>query len=212
VARFWHLCDSQIKNAVLHRSATCSSASSPRANAAICKSSRMCDPRLDGACFARSVASTSWRPTANSGARLCATAMLLSGLRDGTLEAASTKRISLVFARLWEESGCRKVIERGGWARLCVFGRARDFRHRAASAAGVGLGPGVRALACGLSDRGAEGLELHHLYRAMMWLGAGRRGCQSERRDASAAADQGRDRRAAVRAALSGCAISLPRG
>ena len=47
-----------------------------------------------------------------SGARLCETAMVLSGLKDGTLEAVSTRRIGapLVFERLWAESGCQSVI------------------------------------------------------------------------------------------------------
>ena len=48
-----------------------------------------------------------------SGARLCETAMLVSSLRQGTLDAVSTRRIGapLVFGRLWEETGCRAVIE-----------------------------------------------------------------------------------------------------
>jgi hypothetical protein len=39
--------------------------------------------------------------------------MLVSSLRDGTLDAASTRRIGapLVFGRLWEESGCRAEVE-----------------------------------------------------------------------------------------------------
>src|SRR6266436_1868574 len=111
-----------------------------------------------------------------SGTRLCATAMLLSSLRDGTLEAASTKRIGgpLVFARLWEESGCRKVIED------VVGGRGFAFSIERAIFATV-----LHRLLVSGSDRacerwlaayrieGAEGLELHHLYRAMMWLGEG---------------------------------------
>ncbi len=111
-----------------------------------------------------------------SGTRLCATAMLLSSLRDGTLEAASTKRIGgpLVFARLWEESGCRKVIED------VVGGRGFAFSVERAIFATV-----LHRLLVSGSDRacerwlaayrieGAEGLELHHLYRAMMWLGEG---------------------------------------
>ncbi len=111
-----------------------------------------------------------------SGTRLCATAMLLSSLRDGTLEAASTKRIGgpLVFGRLWEESGCRKVIED------VVGGRGFAFSVERAIFATV-----LHRLLVSGSDRacerwlaayrieGAEGLELHHLYRAMMWLGEG---------------------------------------
>src|ERR1700746_1896877 len=48
-----------------------------------------------------------------SGARLCETAMLVSSLREGTLDAVASERIGapLVFGRLWEETGCRAVIE-----------------------------------------------------------------------------------------------------
>ena len=48
-----------------------------------------------------------------SGARFCETAMLISTLRAGTLEGASSLRIGppMVFGRLWEQAGCRAVIE-----------------------------------------------------------------------------------------------------
>ena len=47
-----------------------------------------------------------------SGARLCETAMLVSGLRAGTLDGATARRIGapLVFGRLWQETGCQAVI------------------------------------------------------------------------------------------------------
>ena len=47
-----------------------------------------------------------------SGARLCETAMLVSALREGTLESVSSKRIGgpLIFGRLWDEVGCRRLI------------------------------------------------------------------------------------------------------
>ena len=49
-----------------------------------------------------------------SGARLCETAMLVSSLREGTLDAVASLRIGapLVFGRLWEETGCRAVVEK----------------------------------------------------------------------------------------------------
>jgi hypothetical protein len=81
-----------------------------------------------------------------SGARLCETAVLISSLREGTLDAVATRRIGgpLVFGRLWEETGCRKLIEdlarRRGF-RLPIH--AGGLRHRAASADGFGLGSGV---------------------------------------------------------------------
>jgi hypothetical protein len=109
-----------------------------------------------------------------SGARLCESAMLVSSLRDGTLDAASTRRIGapLVFGRLWEESGCRAVIEG------LIGSRAFGFPVERAIFATV-----LHRLMVSGSDRacerwleayridGAEGLELHHLYRAMTWLG-----------------------------------------
>src|SRR5271166_2070970 len=48
-----------------------------------------------------------------SGARLCETALLISSLQAGTLEASATARIGapMVFDRLWEQTGCAAVIE-----------------------------------------------------------------------------------------------------
>jgi hypothetical protein len=48
-----------------------------------------------------------------SGARFCETAMLISTLRAGPLEGAGSLRIGapMVFGRLWEQAGCRAVIE-----------------------------------------------------------------------------------------------------
>jgi hypothetical protein len=109
-----------------------------------------------------------------SGARLCETAMLVSGLRAGTLDAVATRRIGgpLVFGRLWEETGCRALIE-------ALAGR-RDFGFPMERAVFVTV---LHRLMVSGSDRacerwleayrleGAESLELHHLYRAMTWLG-----------------------------------------
>ena len=46
-----------------------------------------------------------------SGARLCESAMLVSSLRQCTLDAVASTRIGapLVFGRLWEETGCREI-------------------------------------------------------------------------------------------------------
>src|SRR3954465_1596806 len=48
-----------------------------------------------------------------SGARLCETALLISSQQAGTLEAAETMRIgaSMIFGRLWEQTGCAAVIQ-----------------------------------------------------------------------------------------------------
>ena len=109
-----------------------------------------------------------------SGARLCETAMLVSSLRQGTLDAVSTRRIGapLVFGRLWERTGCRAVIE------ALIGRRGFEFPVERAIFATV-----LHRLMVSGSDRacerwleayrieGADGLELHHLYRAMTWLG-----------------------------------------
>ena len=109
-----------------------------------------------------------------SGARLCETAMLVSSLRRGTLDAVSTRRIGapLVFGRLWQETGCRAVIEG------LIGRRGFEFPVERAIFATV-----LHRLMVSGSDRacerwleayrieGADGLELHHLYRAMTWLG-----------------------------------------
>jgi hypothetical protein len=79
---------------------------------------------------------------------------------------------SLVFERLWEETGCREVVENLAGA------RRHDFALERAVFLTV-----LHRLFCGGSDRaadrwreycridGAEGFDLHHLYRAMAWLG-----------------------------------------
>src|SRR5262252_5129972 len=48
-----------------------------------------------------------------SGARLSDTALLISSLQTGTLETSTASRIGAptIFGRLWEQTGCRKVIE-----------------------------------------------------------------------------------------------------
>jgi len=109
-----------------------------------------------------------------SGARLCETAMLVSSLRAGTLDTGTTRRIGapLVLGRLWQETGCRQVIED------LLGGRRFEFPLERAIFATV-----LHRLIIAGSDRacerwldayrieGAEALELHHLYRAMAWLG-----------------------------------------
>ena len=109
-----------------------------------------------------------------SGARLCESAMLVSSLRDGTLDAVASERIGapVVFERLWQETGCRSVIEALAGERAFAFPIERAI-----------FATVLHRLMVSGSDRacerwldayridGAEGLELHHLYRAMTWLG-----------------------------------------
>jgi transposase len=77
-----------------------------------------------------------------------------------------------VFERLWEETGCRAVVENLAGARKHDFALERavflTVLHRLVS------GGSDRAADRWKQDyriEGAEGLDLHHLYRAMAWLG-----------------------------------------
>jgi transposase len=110
-----------------------------------------------------------------SGARLCDQVMLLSALeRDAEGLRLSTRRIGgpLLFERLWERTGCRAVIQE------LLAGRGFEFAVERAVFATV-----LHRLFVSGSDRacdkwiedyavpGVDGLALHHLYRAMAWLG-----------------------------------------
>ena len=99
---------------------------------------------------------------------------MLDGFSRGQATAISTRRIgpALAFERVWEETGCRAVIERLAGA------RSHDFPLERAAFLTV-----LHRLVCGGSDRAADrwredyridgvgGIELHHLYRTMAWLG-----------------------------------------
>ena len=109
-----------------------------------------------------------------SGARFAAKAIVVDAVAAGEATASATRRIgpALVFERLWEETGCRKVVEDLAGA------RKHDFALERAMFLTV-----LHRLFAGGSDRGAdrwredyriegvEDLDLHHLYRAMAWLG-----------------------------------------
>jgi Transposase DDE domain len=109
-----------------------------------------------------------------SGARLAQSVLLLSAHAKGQLPSITTRHIgpALVFERLWQQTGCQRVI-----AQL-LEGRRFEFDVERA----VFLTVLHRLFASG-SDRaadkwktdyqinGCEALQLHHLYRAMAWLG-----------------------------------------
>jgi hypothetical protein len=109
-----------------------------------------------------------------SGARFSETALLISSLQDGTLETSATARIGapLIFGRLWQQTGCAAVIER------FAAGRGFGFSLERAVLAGVlhrlvvsGSDRGCNAWLDGHAIDGVGALDLHHLYRAMAWLG-----------------------------------------
>src|ERR1700687_3920430 len=109
-----------------------------------------------------------------SGARFCETALLISSLQPGALETSAAVRIGapMIFGRLWEQTGCRTVIEQ--------LAKRRGFGFSLERAVFASV---LHRLVVSGSDRacekwldayhidGAEGLELHQLYRAMAWLG-----------------------------------------
>ncbi|HMB08351.1 MAG TPA: IS1634 family transposase [Isosphaeraceae bacterium] len=109
-----------------------------------------------------------------SGARLAQSVLLLSAHATGQLPTITTRRIgpALIFERLWQQTGCRHVIERllDGRRFECDVERAvfLTVLHRL-------FAPGSdRAADKWRADYqidGCEPLQLHHLYRAMAWLG-----------------------------------------
>jgi transposase len=109
-----------------------------------------------------------------SGAKFCESVLLLAAHRHGETTAMRTRSIgpTLVFERLWQQTGCRQVIGR------LLEGRKFEFPLERAIFLSV-----LHRLFPSGSDRaadrwketiqvdGVEDLQLHHLYRAMAWLG-----------------------------------------
>jgi Transposase DDE domain len=109
-----------------------------------------------------------------SGARFVQQAMVLDAMRTGEVPAITVRRIgpALLFERLWVETGCQSVIT--------TLARRRGHRFRLERAVFLTV---LHRLMRGGSDlaadrwreeyriTGSEDLDLHHLYRAMAWLG-----------------------------------------
>jgi transposase len=101
-------------------------------------------------------------------------AIVLSQLHAGDLDGLSCKRIGapLLFGRLWQDTGCRAVIDE--------LLAARSFEFRLERAVFVSV---LHRIMVSGSDRacekwmidydipGIDELALHHFYRAMAWLG-----------------------------------------
>ena len=92
---------------------------------------------------------------ARSAARLSQRSMILSLVVDGSMPNLTCRRIGapLLFERLWQESGCRAVVEGLLAARRFEFAVERAVFLTVLSSYGVGLGPSLRALARRLSYR-----------------------------------------------------------
>ena len=127
------------------------------------------------------VASGGLERLAASVARYAERAVVLSQLEAGNPDELACRRCRrcrrigapLLFGRLWEQTGCRAVIEA-----LLLAGRGFEFPVERAIFATVlhriMVSGSDRACEKWLADYevpGVEGLALHHLYRAMAWLG-----------------------------------------
>jgi transposase len=109
-----------------------------------------------------------------SGARFAEHILLLTAHRSGQAPVITTRRIgpSLIFERLWQETGCQQVV------RHLLEGRSFGFPLERAVFLTV-----LHRLCASGSDRsaqqwkadyrldGADELALHQLYRTMAWLG-----------------------------------------
>ena len=110
----------------------------------------------------------------SSGARLAHSVLLLSAHSQGRLPVIHNRRIgpALVFDRLWKQTGCQRVVKR-------LLGH-RGFEFDVERAVFLTV---LHRLFQSGSDRaadkwkrdyeidGCDALQLHHLYRAMAWLG-----------------------------------------
>ncbi len=109
-----------------------------------------------------------------SGARFAEHVLLLTAHRNGQVPVIKSQRIgpTLIFERLWQETGCQQVL------RDLLASRHFEFAVERAVFLTV-----LHRLCASGSDRagqrwkedyridGADDLELHHMYRAMAWLG-----------------------------------------
>jgi hypothetical protein len=110
-----------------------------------------------------------------SGARFCQQVLLLAALDNPEHEPRlRTRRLGapLVFGRLWQETGCRTVIDELLAGRAFAFPVERAIftavLHR------IMVSGSDRACEKWLADYAipdADELDLHHFYRAMAWLG-----------------------------------------
>lgn len=109
-----------------------------------------------------------------SGARFARQAMLLQAARDDGTLAVATRRIgpALVFDRLWQDTGCQSVVAALAAQRKHGFDLERavflTVLHRLC---GGGSDRAAERWRDDCHIEGTDGLDLHHLYRAMSWLG-----------------------------------------
>jgi hypothetical protein len=109
-----------------------------------------------------------------SGARLARSVLLISEHAEGRLPTISVRHIgpALVFQRLWETTGCRHVIGQ------LLRGRRFEFPLERAIFLTVlhrlfdpGSDRAAEKWRTDYETEGCDDVQLHHLYRAMGWLG-----------------------------------------
>src|SRR5580658_2389393 len=109
-----------------------------------------------------------------SGARLTGSGILLSAFEKGATTTIEAKRIGppVLFERLWRDSFCRSVIEDLLADRKFEFPVERavflTVLHRIVD---PGSDRAAEKWRAAYSIGGMEAIDLHHLYRAMAWLG-----------------------------------------
>lgn len=109
-----------------------------------------------------------------SGARFAAKVMVLEAARRDGATRVAVRRIgpSLVFERLWEETGCRAAVAGPAARRGHTFALERavflTVLHRLM---GGGSDLAAERWREDYAIAGLAGIELHHLYRTMAWLG-----------------------------------------
>ena len=109
-----------------------------------------------------------------SGARFAQSVLVLSAHSKGRLPVVHNRRIgpALIFERLWQQTGCRRVIEQLLGPRRFEFDVERavflTVLHRLFDS---GSDRAADKWKKDYQIEGCDALQLHHLYRAMAWLG-----------------------------------------
>jgi hypothetical protein len=109
-----------------------------------------------------------------SGARFARSVLLLSAHAQGRLPIIRNRRIgpALIFERLWQQTGCRRVIDQLLGPRRFEFDVERavflTVLHRLFDS---GSDRAADKWKADYQIEGCDALQLHHLYRAMAWLG-----------------------------------------
>jgi len=109
-----------------------------------------------------------------SGAKFCESVLLLASHRRGDTTTMRTRTIgpAMIFERLWRETGCQEVIGRLLEQRKFEFPLERAIflavLHRLFTS---GSDRAAEKWKETLDIDGVDKLQLHHLYRAMAWLG-----------------------------------------